>query len=212
VLLTNGAAATASPAKGNLPDLRGRSLSSAKHRARVAGFRHVKSHDATPRHRKQRVGSHWKVCAQRPHPGRTSTATIIQVGVVGIHQVCPPLRRRTPAVSPAPPPVPPRSSPAEPKPTKPTTTRPVPPPAPPAPPVQPDLCGAPANPMGYTFCGGSTITAPDPRTCEYFTCIPNFDNGRGYLVACADGKVGMSGGIQGACSSHGGVGQQVYRR
>jgi hypothetical protein len=36
--------------------------------------------------------------------------------------------------------------------------------------------------------------------------IPNYDNGRGYRVQCADGMYSQSGGIQGACSGHGGVG------
>jgi hypothetical protein len=35
--------------------------------------------------------------------------------------------------------------------------------------------------------------------------IPNYDNGRGYRVQCADGTFSHSGGIQGACSYHGGV-------
>jgi hypothetical protein len=35
--------------------------------------------------------------------------------------------------------------------------------------------------------------------------IPNYDNGRGYRVQCADGTYSHSGGIQGACSHHGGV-------
>jgi hypothetical protein len=36
--------------------------------------------------------------------------------------------------------------------------------------------------------------------------IPNYDNGNGYPVQCADGMWSQSGGIQGACSHHGGVG------
>jgi hypothetical protein len=35
--------------------------------------------------------------------------------------------------------------------------------------------------------------------------IPNYDNGRGYRVQCNDGTYSQSGGIQGACSHHGGV-------
>jgi hypothetical protein len=35
--------------------------------------------------------------------------------------------------------------------------------------------------------------------------IPNYDNGRGYRVQCDDGTYSQSGGIQGACSHHGGV-------
>lgn len=36
--------------------------------------------------------------------------------------------------------------------------------------------------------------------------IPNYENGRGYRVQCNDGMYSHSGGIQGACSGHGGVG------
>lgn len=35
--------------------------------------------------------------------------------------------------------------------------------------------------------------------------IPNYDNGRDYRVQCNDGTYSKSGGIQGACSHHGGV-------
>lgn len=35
--------------------------------------------------------------------------------------------------------------------------------------------------------------------------IPNYDNGRGYRVRCADGMYSQSGGRPGACSGHGGV-------
>lgn len=40
--------------------------------------------------------------------------------------------------------------------------------------------------------------------CSSHDCIPNFSNGRGYPVQCADGTWSDSGGIQGACSGHGG--------
>jgi hypothetical protein len=36
--------------------------------------------------------------------------------------------------------------------------------------------------------------------------IPNYDEGNGYRVQCSDGMYSQSGGIQGACSGHGGVG------
>lgn len=73
------------------------------------------------------------------------------------------------------------------------------------------LCGAPANPYHYNYCGvGGAITSPPPDICSYFSCIDNFGNGNGYMVECADGKVSMSGGIDGACSDNGGVKQQVY--
>jgi hypothetical protein len=42
--------------------------------------------------------------------------------------------------------------------------------------------------------------------CDTHDCIPNYDNGNGYTVQCSDGTYSQSGGIQGACSHHGGVG------
>ncbi len=73
------------------------------------------------------------------------------------------------------------------------------------------LCGAPANPFGYNFCGGQVITTPDPAVCNYFSCIPNFSNGKGYLEQCRDGMYSMSGGRSGACSYHGGENQPVLK-
>jgi hypothetical protein len=40
--------------------------------------------------------------------------------------------------------------------------------------------------------------------CSTHACIGNFDNGRGYIVQCADSEWSHSGGDQGACSDHGG--------
>jgi hypothetical protein len=40
--------------------------------------------------------------------------------------------------------------------------------------------------------------------CASHDCIPNFSNGHGFIVQCADGKWSHSGGLQGACSYHGG--------
>jgi hypothetical protein len=64
-------------------------------------------------------------------------------------------------------------------------------------------------------------TAPDPRRapvsppppppaqgddfCSTHDCIPNYDNGNRSTDQCADGTYSQSGGIQGACSHHGGV-------
>jgi len=56
-----------------------------------------------------------------------------------------------------------------------------------------------------------TVAAPPPPApanddfCTTHDCIPNFDNGRGSVVQCEDGSFSQSGGIQGACSHHGGV-------
>jgi hypothetical protein len=47
---------------------------------------------------------------------------------------------------------------------------------------------------------------PPPNVPPGGTTIPNYPNGHGYTVQCADGTYSQSGGIQGACSHHGGVG------
>ncbi|TCB90997.1 hypothetical protein E0H26_26280 [Micromonospora zingiberis] len=86
---------------------------------------------------------------------------------------------------------------------KPTTASPT--------PKKVDLCGAPQNPYGYNFCGGSYIYSPASGVCSYFRCIDNFFNGKGYLIQCNDGMVSMSGGRRGACSYHDGVRRPVYK-
>jgi hypothetical protein len=100
------------------------------------------------------------------------------------------------AVAPAPEPAPPSAA----------------PPAPPAPASVPQgACGAPANPWGYTFCGGSVITSPPANFCSAFACIASFWNQtNGYVVQCRDGLFSHSGGVRGSCSSHGGNGRTLY--
>lgn len=73
------------------------------------------------------------------------------------------------------------------------------------------ICGAPANPYGYNFCGtGNHVYSPEAHTCTYFNCIKNFGNGHGYMVECNDGTYSMSGGIDGVCDDHGGENRAVY--
>lgn len=86
---------------------------------------------------------------------------------------------------------------------------PTPPVATPAPSAG-DLCGASANPWGYTFCGGSLITSPPSNFCTYFSCIANFWNGAGYVVQCGDATFSKSGGRSGSCSRHGGNYRSLY--
>jgi hypothetical protein len=91
-----------------------------------------------------------------------------------------------------------------------TTHRPTTSVRPPRTTAAPSLCGAPDNPYGYNFCGrGGLITSPPADICLYFECIPNFDNGSGYMVECHDTMYSMSGGRQGACSYHDGVWRPV---
>jgi hypothetical protein len=51
-----------------------------------------------------------------------------------------------------------------------------------------------------------SYSVPDTSSTPPGENIPNYDNGNGYRVQCADGTFSHSGGIQGACSHHGGVG------
>lgn len=69
-----------------------------------------------------------------------------------------------------------------------------------------NLCGAPANPWNYNFCGGSSISDPPANFCDIgaFSCINNFWNGGGYVIECKDGMYSKSGGRSGSCSYHGG--------
>jgi hypothetical protein len=57
--------------------------------------------------------------------------------------------------------------------------------------------------------GEGSSTASDrvdaAEFCATHECIDNFEEGRGYTVQCADGTWSQSGGIQGACSHHGGL-------
>jgi hypothetical protein len=73
-----------------------------------------------------------------------------------------------------------------------------------------DLCGAPANPYGYNFCGGAYLYSPKSDICSYLSCIPNFWNGNGYVIQCKDGMFGKSGGIRGSCSYHQGNSRPLY--
>ena len=57
---------------------------------------------------------------------------------------------------------------------------------------------------GYDSYSGSDVL-DSSEFCETHDCIDNFEEGRGSVVQCADGTWSQSGGIQGACSHHGGV-------
>src|SRR5216683_1743994 len=81
----------------------------------------------------------------------------------------------------------------------------------PPPPPPPSTCGAPSNPWGYNFCGGSLIYSPPSSFCNYFNCIPSFwKSTLGYVDECNDGTYSHSGGRQGACSYHGGEMRPLY--
>lgn len=58
---------------------------------------------------------------------------------------------------------------------------------------------------------GDVPAATGDDFCATHVCIPNYENGTGTTVQCADGTYSHSGGKQGACSHHGGVGHDVRR-
>jgi hypothetical protein len=98
------------------------------------------------------------------------------------------------------------------KPTPTQTIAPTPTPKPTQPPHTPTPCpGVNCNPWGYNFSSpGNYIYSPPSAFCSYFSCINNFPNGHGYVVECKDSRYSKSGGIQGACSTHGGVLRPLY--
>jgi len=99
--------------------------------------------------------------------------------------------------------------PTAPAPPAPAPVRPTQPAA--APPVS-NTCGAPANPWGYNFCGGSFISSPPSNFCAYFICIPSFwKSTNGYVEQCADGMYSHSGGRSGSCSYHRGDNRPLFR-
>ncbi|MFI6238709.1 hypothetical protein ACIBEF_02395 [Micromonospora sp. NPDC050795] len=72
-------------------------------------------------------------------------------------------------------------------------------------------CGAPENPLGYDFCGGTRIRKPAAEVCDWFDCVPQFWAGRGYLVQCRDGSVSLAGGRSTACAEHQGVRRTITK-
>lgn len=76
-------------AVGSLPDLVGRGLQNAQDTAQSAGFRALTSHDALGRGRHQIADRDWKVCFQKPAPGRMPTTTPVDLGAVKLPESCP---------------------------------------------------------------------------------------------------------------------------
>ena len=77
---------------------------------------------------------------------------------------------------------------------------------------KPSLCGAPANPFGYNFCGrgGYIYHALPAKVCGYFNCIKYFGQSTGYMIECKDHTYSTAGGKSGRCSDHGGQGRILY--
>jgi hypothetical protein len=68
----------------------------------------------------------------------------------------------------------------------------------------PSSCPTEAGVTRENDCPPADPANPPADFCATHQCIENFDNGRGTAVQCNDGEWSMSGGIQGACSDHGG--------
>lgn len=138
--------------------------------------------------------------AQRP--AQTPTPTALPVALLPTPTPSP---EPSPSAVPSPSPVlkpTPRPTPPSPKPTPKPTAKPV-----------VNLCGAPANPWHYNFCGrGGVIRNPPSNFCAYFSpCVSTFSTSTsGYVVQCFSGKWSHSGGVSGACSSNGGVRRILY--
>ncbi|GHO94528.1 hypothetical protein KSF_045760 [Reticulibacter mediterranei] len=115
-------------------------------------------------------------------------------------------------IPPTPTPIPPTPTPVPTKPPTPTPT-PIPtkPPVPTLAPTQPPKTGVNGNPWGYDFTPGNLISSPPANFCDYFNCIKSFwQSTNGYVDECNDGTFSHSGGVRGACSSHGGEKRPLY--
>jgi len=123
-------------------------------------------------------------------PTETPTPTVIPTVA--------PTQAPIPTQAPVPTPVPTQPPPAPTQPPQPTQ--------PPAP-----ITGVNGNPWGYDFNAGSLIYSPPGNFCAYFACIASFwSHTNGYVDQCVDGTYSHSGGVQGACSHHGGEARPLY--
>jgi hypothetical protein len=75
--------------------------------------------------------------------------------------------------------------------------------------VQPTCRSSPSGPAP-SITDATTTAPPAGDFCATHTCIPNFPNGTGSIVQCADGEWSHSGGRPGACSHHGGETSTTY--
>ncbi|MFU8870430.1 hypothetical protein [Micromonospora sp. SL4-19] len=139
--------------------------------------------------------------------GRTSTTGATSGRLPGAAPVTTAATSPAPSVTATPtagwPPVPP-----SPQPTGTVSSSPTPSATPS--PTEPDRCGAPANPYGYNYCGGSYVYDPAPDVCAWFACVQNLWEGKGYLVQCEDGLISRTGMKRGPCAEHDGTRRPVY--
>ena len=101
----------------------------------------------------------------------------------------------TPATTPPPTTTPATTTPAPVAP-QPVVTTPTQPP--------PFVCDTEAGVVRENDCPPADLANPPVDFCTTHECIASFANGHGTAVQCKDGMWSMSGGIQGACSGHGG--------
>jgi hypothetical protein len=90
------------------------------------------------------------------------------------------------------------------RPTPPVTFNPTPTPCP----------GVNCNPWGYNFIPGTLIYNPPVSFCNYFACVPNFNQPHhipsGYVVECNDGMYSQFVGRRATCILHGGMMRPLY--
>lgn len=69
------------------------------------------------------------------------------------------------------------------------------------------------SPWGYKWEGTSVIWYDQVPVnfCDYFKCISNFGNSKGYVVQCGDKLYSTAGGRSGACSQHKSVLHTLYK-
>ena len=102
-------------------------------------------------------------------------------------------------------------------PTLPTTPVPTTRPAPPVVVFNPTPTSTPCpgvncNPWGYNFVAGKLIYNPPAGFCNYFACVPNFNqfHHMGYVVECNDGMYSQFLGRRATCILHGGMLRSLY--
>ncbi|HLG78061.1 MAG TPA: hypothetical protein VFA41_17165 [Ktedonobacteraceae bacterium] len=152
------------------------------------------------------AGIYEGITGQSPFPTPTPTQTGQVAQVLTTRAASPTRVVPTRAITPTPKP----THAPSPTPTQRPTPTPRPQPTSPPPTPTPSCQAVNNNPWCYNFSPGSLIYNPPSAFCDYFPCISSFWNGQGYVVECQDGDYSLSGGVQGACSHHGGELRPLY--
>lgn len=139
--------------------------------------------------------AHWSVEGSHESTSSTSacttrvTVTLSSHGFIRFHFGSSSCSGSEPSTTPSPPS----------EPSSPSTS-----PSSPANPPQSFSCPTEAGVTKENDCPPPNPANPPLDFCTTHQCIPNFANGHGTAVQCNDGMWSDSGGIQGACSYHGG--------